>query len=192
MAEFSYILDYRCNQQYLKCDALLRMPLKEEMEESEDKIVQTLYLEEQPDQMAKDICKVTARDSVLRQVQVYVQSVWPHHVEPSYSEFNRHRNELSCSERCHLRGTQVVVPTSLCKTVLKELHTTHQGMVNSKAIARSYVWWPRIMIEIEMVRQCSQCRQLQAMPSAATAAGWEFFQQPWSRVRSYMSITRPR
>lgn len=183
MAGFSYTLNYRCNQQHLDCDALSRVPLEEELEESEDKLVHSLFLEEPQSLTAKDIRRATAKDPVLRQVQVYVQSGWPHHVEPIYSDFLRCRNELSCSQGCLLRGIQVVVPTTLRKKVLKELHATHQGMVNTKAIARSYVWWPRITNEIEeMVRECLQCRQLQAMPSAATPAGWEFPQQPWSRV----------
>ena len=31
---------------------------------------------------------------------------------------------------------------SLSKQLLEEVHTGHPGIVKSKAIARSYIWWP--------------------------------------------------
>lgn len=38
-------------------------------------------------------------------------------------------------------GMRVVVPEKFRKIVLDELHEGHSGVVRTKELARSYVWW---------------------------------------------------
>ena len=41
-------------------------------------------------------------------------------------------------------GTRVVVPPFLKSQTIHELHDTHQGNCKMKALARSFVWWPKL------------------------------------------------
>ena len=41
--------------------------------------------------------------------------------------------------------------------MLEELHETHPGCSKMKAIARSYIWWPKMDQEIESVVQKCSC-----------------------------------
>ena len=43
-------------------------------------------------------------------------------------------------EGCLLWGSKVVIPENLQSQVLKELHSSHPGVVRMKGIARAHVW----------------------------------------------------
>ena len=52
----------------------------------------------------------------------------------------------------------MVIPTQGLKSVLDELHETHSGASKMKALARSYIWWPKMDSEIEEIaRKCCNC-----------------------------------
>ncbi|KAL1419105.1 hypothetical protein MTO96_005220 [Rhipicephalus appendiculatus] len=54
-------------------------------------------------------------------------------------------------------GMRVIVPAKLRSLLLDELHEGHPGIVRSKQLARSYVWWPSIEADLEhRVKACTQ------------------------------------
>ena len=66
----------------------------------------------------------------------------------------------------------------------------HPGCGKMKALARSYVWWPGIDIEIEtMVKSCSKCQKFRHSPPAAPLHMWEWPEQPWNRL--HLDFARP-
>ncbi|KAL1470294.1 hypothetical protein MTO96_040514 [Rhipicephalus appendiculatus] len=46
-------------------------------------------------------------------------------------------------------GVRVIVPAKLRNLLLGELHDGDPGIVRSKQLARSYVWWPSIKADLE-------------------------------------------
>lgn len=157
LAAYNYDIEYRPTAKMGNVDALSRLPVDEAPSEQEDSIllIESLSLPI----TAKKIAEATTQDPTLSQVlqglltgrknvpdrgdcKLYLQ-VWP---------------ELSTEQNCILRGSRVVVPTKLRKRVLEEIHADHQGIVRSKAIARTYVWWPGMDRELEaFTKQCMQC-----------------------------------
>lgn len=82
-----------------------------------------------------------------------------------------------------LLGHKVVIPLSLRKKFLNILHGTHLGMVKSKSLARSYVWWPNINYEIEnLIKNCENCLAVRNSPSKVQLQTWEYPKKPWYRV----------
>ena len=80
-------------------------------------------------------------------------------------------------------GLRVVIPPKLRSGVLRELHSSHLGMVKMKTLARSYVWWPGIDREIEkLTKSCSGCITYKKNPPEAPIHPWEFPSKPWSRI----------
>ncbi|CAK1597674.1 unnamed protein product [Parnassius mnemosyne] len=95
------------------------------------------------------IASATKRDRTLSRVSHYVLSGWPDRVTDSeLRPYWLHRSELSFHEECILFGCRVVVPPSLREPCLGALHKTHAGVVQTNALARSYVWWPQLNHDI--------------------------------------------
>ena len=79
-----------------------------------------------------------------------------------------------------LRGTTVIIPVSLRSHVLDLAHCGHQGIVKTKTLVRSRVWFPDIDQLVEhRVKHCIACqansdRQVYApfKPSEMPSAPW--------------------
>ena len=93
------------------------------------------------------------------------------------------RNELVVEEDCLMWGIRTVIPNKLRSVVLKELHSSHLGIVRMKMLSRSYFWWPKIDKDIEsVVNLCSQCQVVQADPPVAPLHPWTWPKHPWERL----------
>ena len=67
--------------------------------------------------------------------------------------------------------------------LLDELHAHHIGMSRIKALARSYVWWPQLNVDIEETCcKCNQCLLSSDNPVTAPPHPWLVPQQPWERI----------
>ena len=92
------------------------------------------------------------------------------------------KDELS--EECVLWVVRVIIPTKLRKTVLDMLHDTHIGSARMKSQARSWMWWPNMDSEIElMVKACFNCQLHSNKPCKSPLMPWEWPEEPWQRLR---------
>ncbi|KAL1447396.1 hypothetical protein WDU94_003624 [Cyamophila willieti] len=92
-------------------------------------------------------------------------------------------SQFTLEQGCLLRGQQVVIPKTLRKRILDELHTAHQGMVKMKSLARSYCYWPGMDKEIEtLVRACSSCSVNANEDAKVDIHPWQLPQGPWQRI----------
>ncbi|KFD47741.1 hypothetical protein M514_11419, partial [Trichuris suis] len=68
--------------------------------------------------------------------------------------------------------------------MLQMLHRSHQGIVQTKAIARSYTWWPGMASAIEAtVSGSSACKSVRQMPPKVPEHPWlDEKIKPWSRL----------
>ena len=83
----------------------------------------------------------------------------------------------ACSHSC--KATRVL---------LEELHECNPGMCRTKALARSFVWWPGIDQDIEdKVRFCVDCVNAQSSPKAVPLLFWPWSTAPWQRIRVYFA-----
>jgi hypothetical protein len=84
-----------------------------------------------------------------------------------------------------LRGSRVVVPTTLKGKVLELLHDGHPGVVRMKMLARQYVWWPGIDKGVkDRVKACAFCQESQKAPPQAPLHPWEWPEKPWVRIHA--------
>ena len=113
--------------------------------------------------------QATAKDPILSRVLKYTLEGWPTNGSPELHSYAKRSTELSITEGCLIYGERVVIPYSLQKQVLSELHRGHIGMVRIKATARSFVWWSALDRDIEsIVRSCSTCQEQRNKPAIST------------------------
>ena len=82
-----------------------------------------------------ELATTTAVDPILSRVLRYCRDGWPAMVAPELQPYHHKQSELGLEAGCIFRGTQVVLPTKLQARILKELHTSHPGMVRMKGLA---------------------------------------------------------
>ncbi|UYV79912.1 hypothetical protein LAZ67_18001028, partial [Cordylochernes scorpioides] len=85
---------------------------------------------------------------------------------------------------------KVVVPKSLQLEVLKDLHSTHLGIVKMKQLARRYYTWKNIDKDIEnLVKSCKDCLSTQNNSPKAPVHHWDPPSTNWERI--HLDYTGP-
>ena len=60
------------------------------------------------------------------------------------------------------KGRQILVPPSMQKDILKQLHSGHQGFEKTRRLARESVYWVKINSDIENTcKSCESCQEQQ-------------------------------
>ncbi|KAG1927827.1 K02A2.6-like [Pimephales promelas] len=78
---------------------------------------------------------------------------------------------------------QVIIPSVGRSEVLKQLHQCHPGVCRMKAMARSYVWWPKLDQDVErLVKTCHLCQEHRNVPAVAPLHPWNWPEKPWQRL----------
>ena len=184
LSAFDYSIRFIPSKENAVADALSRLPLPSTLSgenaifKVEERLIDSLPITH------KEISHATRVDPVLSKVLEFVRHGWPQHVEDLRLKpfFNR-RFELSVEQDCLLWGLRVIIPTRYQEDMLEELHTGHPGIVRMKELARSYLWWPNVDLEIEQtVRNCASCQQVRKPPAVAPLAPWMWPSNPWHRV----------
>lgn len=132
----------------------------------------------------KDIARETRRDPVLAKLSDAIQLGTVNDLQgPEFQSFRSKSLELTVEYDCVLWGYRTVVPTKLRKRILEDLHQSHLGIVKTKHLARSYVWWPKIDSDIEkVVQSCMPCQELQPSPEKSPLISWTPADSVWSRI----------
>ena len=80
-------------------------------------------------------------------------------------------------------GRRVIIPESLRKMLLAELHVNHIGIMRMKPLARSYIWWPRLDAHNEEIaHKCDECALAADNPAKVSLHPWRVPKQPWERI----------
>ncbi len=130
-----------------------------------------------------DIREETRKDEKLnRLIEILETNCWSKSDEIEFKAFKEKKDEIFCEEGVIFWGHRIVVPSSLRKIILKQLHSVHIGIVKTKQLARSLVYWPQIDREIEqLVKNCEACLKTRDNPPKEFSS-WPRSTTPWSRV----------
>ena len=82
-------------------------------------------------------------------------------LEPQLREYWEVRDRLSSSHGLILMNNRIVIPYSLRKQILNNLHAAHQGQTSMSARANQTVYWPGMNSSIRLHRQtCPSCNEI--------------------------------
>ena len=113
----------------------------------------------------------------------FVEQGWSDQTSPEFDCYRHRKDELSVQQGVLFWGARVIIPPKGRDAPLPELHDTHPGMVKMKALARSYLWWPGLDMEIERhVKDCNTCQIYSRQPPVAPLHPWEWPGRTWHRI----------
>lgn len=135
--------------------------------------------------------RATARDSVLKEVCVYVMRQWDQApTTPEVEPYRRIRDQLKLHQGALFMSGRVVVPPELRPEALGLLHRGHLGMSRMKSKARALIWWPGITKDIEQyAASCSTCAEQAPLPPRVTLQQWP--QATHAMERLHTDLTGP-
>ena len=114
----------------------------------------------------------TSKDPTLTLLRHYIHMGWPndHRMLPQeLHTFWNYREDLSMENRLITKGARLLIPSTLRKKVLEQIHNGHLGIEKCMLKARDSVFWPGISNDIcETVEKCGIC---QASSKAAKPVG---------------------
>lgn len=93
-------------------------------------------------------------------------------------------DELSVTQKgILLRGQRIVVPSGLRQQIMQLAHLGHQGIVRTKSLIRSRVWFPGIDKAVEaMIKRCRECQAVTDRPTYEPLKPSELPSGPWRVV----------
>lgn len=184
LSMYNYKIEYKSAFNMRNADGLSRLPIQADtgIEGGTINILKLNSDSQLPISM-DTIRKYTAEDSYLKKISEYVLLGWPDKVEDDIKHYFVKRNHLASEDGCLFYGQRILVPFKFRKDVLELLHDTHVGIVRSKALARSYVWWPGIDVDIEnWIKCCKACQAMQNKKSEVELSNWPVTTKPFERV----------
>ena len=108
----------------------------------------------------QQIIEAQEEDPVCRQIKIYCSEGWPdkHSVNDAMKPYWSTRGELTVVQNILLKGTRIVIPSSMRLEILDKIHEGHQGIAKCRERAKGSVWWPGLSREIQdLVQQCRTC-----------------------------------
>nr|XP_021183516.2 uncharacterized protein K02A2.6-like [Helicoverpa armigera] len=184
LAAYAFTTEFVRSADNGPADALSRLPLPQEVR-LVDSINYINLIEESFPISFKDVARETEKDSVLCKIKGYVTFGWPLTVTDAEKPYAARKQDLSVELGCLVYRYRVVIPSSLQKQVLAEIHDGHLGINKMKNLSRNYVYWPNLDRDIEDVcRGCTACGAVRDAPPHAPLHPWEFPLHPWHRVHA--------
>ena len=133
--------------------------LEQELETDEglDEINQLLAQEAQ----VNEYHVATDSDETLQAVKIIIKKGWPDEksrLPPVTAPYYHLRDELLTQDGLIFRGDRLIVPKSLRRQTIKELHASHQGVEATLRRARETLYWPNMKNEIkDHISRCDVC-----------------------------------
>ena len=184
---YQYDLKFRSSSQHSNADDFSRLPRSSSGEPKDyleaGTVAFNMHQISTLPVTASQIQQATSRDYHLGAVMRYTQEGWPSEVPEELWPYFQRRTELGIEAGCLFWGTRVIVPPTLQREVLAELHRSHPGIMRVKGLARSYVWWPGLSKAIEQtVYNCDACQGNHEHPPPTPLQPWPWTTEPWERI----------
>lgn len=184
---YQYTIKYRRTTDHGNADALSRLPVGSYKSFDIEDSCNEITFDDFPLNIVT-IREHAKKDKLLIRVKLLLQTGWPEKLDSTDADlknfFNRRHNLTIFNDMLCLQTdyTRVVIPKSLQSQTLKLLHDGHWGITRMKQLARQFIWWDNIDIDItEMASKCDICKIQNAAP-AREYQSWPKPSKPWERV----------
>ena len=131
-----------------------------------------------------DIEHEIQNDNVLKIVFSYVKNGWPDKIDSDeIKPYFYKKNQITIESNCLMWGYRIIIPAKFKEYILKEIHSSHVGIIKMKNLARAYCWWPNLDKDIESIsKSCEHCLANSSNPSRSPLTTWPWPNEPWERI----------
>ena len=108
----------------------------------------------------QEILEKLPQDEVYRQIMSHCENGWPEkqHVKGVIKWYHQFSGKLSVQQGLLLKGTMLVIPTTLHLDILDKLHEGPLGITKCCEGAKRSAWWPGLSKQLEdMIQNCDIC-----------------------------------
>jgi len=190
LQKYDIELVYKPGKQLVLADALSRLdPVDGPEIKGLDVLVHELRQEVNASPQKIDLIRQeTEKDSELQCLAQTVLSGWPELrkdcPEPVIPYWN-YRDEISVMNGVLMKGMRIIIPKSLHKEVLSQIHFAHLGIEKCKLRAHDSVFWPNISKDIDdLVSNCHVCQEQLPANRKEPMKPFEVPPGPWHTVGS--------
>ena len=128
----------------------------------------------------------TKKDKTLQELLGVIRDGWPDMKQEcpvAVREYWNVRSELSEAEGLILKGSKIVVPTTMRPLMLKKIHEGHLGIEKCKRRARQVLYWPRINQDVaDMVQDCNACMMYRPKQQTESLQPHAVPNRPWEKI----------
>ena len=104
-------------------------------------------------------------------------------VDPEILPYWNIKEEISANGDLLLRQDRLIVPTSLRKEMLSQIHSTHLGIEKCKRRARDALYWPGMNDQItDIVSKCNTCITYRNSQAREPMKSHELPERPWQKI----------
>ena len=131
----------------------------------------------------EEVAEATHLDNDLSQLRKLITS-GAKHLPKQLNMYKSMVNEISVTrEGILLRGHRILIPKALRARVIDLAHAGHQGIVKTKKLIRSRVWFEGIDHAVETkVKKCKECQATTDKPSFEPLKPSKMPEAPWHTV----------
>ena len=141
----------------------------------------------------EEITEATRKDATLQEVMHLISTGQWDNLKPveeiDPNTLKIFANIRTCSELTSvdgtlvLRGNRIVVPDALQKRVVELAHEGHQGLVKTRSLLRSKVWFPRMESLVDTIVKCFvPCQVATPKPSREPLQMTPLPNGPWEQT----------
>ena len=187
LQKYDIQLEYKAGRHMTLADTLSRamLPTVEENNETSEHVHITLAVDDE--QKARYI-DATKEDPTLTIICQLLQAGWPDNkatIPDEAKPFHKCRAELRVEDGLIFRNDRIVVPTTLRKEVLRQVHGSHLGLNACYRRAKETVYWPGITAELkQVVMACEPCRKYDRRQTREPMKTRDIPNLPWEMVAS--------
>lgn len=129
----------------------------------------------------KEIERASAEDEEISEIREIIKTNQWHKL--SNKKLLPIKDELTCVGMLVLRGTRILIPTSLRDRVLELAHEGHPGIVAMKRNLRTKVWWTGLDRDAEkFCRTCHSCQLVSTPEKPEPMKLTEIPTSPWQHI----------
>ena len=192
LQEFNFTVEYKPGKDN-PADFMSRHPVRapenttdyREQKQTEE-VVNSVVRRNVPEPLSvEEVRKATVNDLVLFEVMDIVQNGngESRYKSEDIGPYKLVRSELSVANEILLRWSRIAVPKALQRRVVNMSHEGHQGIVRTKRLLRSAVWFPGMdrMTE-DIVRSCLPCQAASQQKPKERLQMTELPARPWQKI----------